>query len=354
MMKARAQSSEHPRKPTMNDVARLAGVGTMTVSRVLSGTVHVSESTAQKVRLAVEQLQYHRNELARVFRGQQSRTIGLIVPYLFDSFFANCAHAIAAVVKQRGYSMILTTSDEDPAIEYAAAEKMIERHVEGVVMIPARASGSSQDRIAGLFKRTPVVAFDRPAPDASMDAVLVQNSAGARRMVEHLIEHGHAHICFAGLSRSLYTINARFNGYRQAIRAAGLEEDVLWNCTTQVQTTERLLEKLRAPNPPTAIFTSNNLTTRFVLAALISAGIKVPSEVALGGFDDFDLAEMTSPPLSVIRQPAHKMGETAINLLFDRIARDDIAHIGNRVVLPVEMVLRRSCGCGDSPSHVLS
>lgn len=337
----------------MNDVARLAGVGTMTVSRVLSGTAHVSEPTAQKVRLAVEQLQYHRNELARVFRGQQSRTIGLIVPYLFDSFFANCAHAIAEVVKQRGYSMILTTSDEDPAIEYSAAEKMIERHVEGVVMIPARASDHTRDMTARLFKRTPVVAFDRPAPDTAMDVVLVQNSAGARRMVEHLIEHGHKRICFVGLSRSLYTINARFNGYRQAIRAAGLEENVLWNCTTQEQTTQSLLEKLNAPNPPTAIFSSNNLATRFVLSALISAGVKVPTDVALGGFDDFDLAEMTSPPLSVIRQPAQEMGKAAINLLFDRIAREDVVRSGNRVVLPVEMVLRRSCGCKNRVAQVL-
>lgn len=344
-MPPRGKRDTQPRKPTMNDVARLAGVGTMTVSRVLSGTAHVSEATARRVRLAVEQLQYHRNELARVFRGQQSRTIGLIVPYLYDSFFANCAHAIAEIVKQRGYSMILTTSDEDPAIEYAAAEKMIERHVEGVLMIPARAGVENEDLASHLFRRTPVVAFDRPAPDGSMDVILVQNAAGARRMVQHLIEHGHQRICFVGLSRSLYTIKARFDGYRQAIREAGLAEDVLWNCTTQEVTTQGLLEKLQSPNPPTAIFTSNNLATRFVLAALISAGVKVPTDVALGGFDDFDLAEMTSPPLSVIRQPAQEMGKAAINLLFDRIARDDVAHNGHRVVLPVEMVLRRSCGC---------
>jgi LacI family transcriptional regulator len=337
----------------MNDVARLAGVGTMTVSRVLSGTVHVSEETAQRVRLAVEQLQYHRNELARVFRGQQSRTIGLIVPYLYDSFFANCAHAIAETVKERGYSMILTTSDEDPAIEYTAAEKMIERHVEGVVMIPARAGHDNEDLTSRLFKRTPVIAFDRPAPDGAMDVVLVQNSAGARRMVQHLIEHGHKRICFVGLSRSLYTIKARFDGYRQAIREAGLEEEVLWNCTTQELTTQGLIQKLRSSNPPTAIFSSNNLATRFVLSALISAGVKVPTDVALGGFDDFDLAEMTSPPLSVIRQPAQEMGKAAINLLFDRIARGDVAHNGHRVVLPVEMVLRRSCGCKNRTPVIL-
>lgn len=343
-----------PRKPTMHDVARLAGVGTMTVSRVLSGTAHVSEATAEKVRIAVEQLQYHRNELARVFRGQQSRTIGLIVPYLYDSFFANCAHAIAEVVKERGYSMILTTSDEDPEMEYAAAEKMIERHVEGVVMIPAPDGEANADITRGLFRRTPVVAFDRPAADTSMDVVLVQNSAGARRMVGHLIEHGHKRICFAGLNRSLYTINARFTGYRQAMRQADLKDDTLWDCTSQERTLRSIQEKLNGPEPPTAIFASNNLTMRFVLSALISLGVKVPGDIALAGFDDFDLAEMTSPPLSVIRQPAYEMGKAAINLLFERIEKNEISHEGNRIVLPVEMVLRRSCGCKNRVAQIIS
>jgi LacI family transcriptional regulator len=329
----------------MNDVARLAGVGTMTVSRVLSGTVPVSESTAQKVRTAVEQLQYQPNELARVFRGQQSRTIGLIVPYLYDSFFANCAHAISEVVMEHGYSMILTTSHEDSLIEFDAAEKMIQRHVEGVLMIPARVDGTRSKLMEDLFRRTPLVAFDRPSPNPSVDVVLVQNSAGARRMVEHLIEHGHKRICFVGLNHALYTIHARFTGYRQAMRHANLSEDSLWDCTSLEHALDGVLKKLKSPHPPTAFFTSNNLTTRFVLAALHSAGVTIPEEVALAGFDDFDLAEMTSPPLSVIRQPAQQMGKAAINLLFERIAQNEVAPGGNRIVLPVEMVLRRSCGC---------
>lgn len=342
-----------PRKPTMNDVARLAGVGTMTVSRVLSGSVPVSEETARKVRIAVEQLQYHRNELARAFRGQQSRTIGLIVPYLYDSFFANCAHAITEVIMAHGYSMILTTSHENPQIEFAAAEKMIERHVEGVLMIPAGGEGGRAGQLENLFRRTPVVAFDRPSPDPSIDVVLVQNAPGARRMVEHLIEHGHKRICFAGLNRDLYTIKARFAGYRQAMRRAGLKEDALWDCTSQERTLNGVVDKLNGPNPPTAIFTSNNLTSRFVLAALHSAGVKIPGEVALAGFDDFDLAEMTSPPLSVVRQPAQEMGRAAINLLFDRIAQNKVSPRGNRTVLPVEIVLRRSCGCNHRLAQVI-
>ena len=331
------------RKPTMSDVARLAGVGTMTVSRVLNGTVRVSEDTARRVQTAIDQLQYRPNELARAFRGQRSRTIGLIIPYLYDPFFANCAHAVTTVAKEHGYSVIMTTSDESPDTEYIQAEQMLERNVEGLLVIPARLRQSRLTR--ALFGRTPVVAFDRPVPDPSLDVVLVQNTSGSHHIVQHLIKHGHQRICFMGLSRALFTINARFLGYRRAVQESGFMEDSFFGCESQEETLSTIEGKLRGSNPPTAFFTSNTLATRYVFASLLHLGVRVPTDVALVGFDDFDLAELTSPSLTVVRQPAQEMGRVAANLLFDRIARGELPQTGKRIVLPVEIVLRRSCGC---------
>jgi LacI family transcriptional regulator len=327
----------------MSDVARLAGVGTMTVSRVLSGTVPVSAETAQRVQTSIEQLNYRPNELARAFRGQRSRSIGLIIPYLYDPFFANCAHAVTTVAKERGYSVIITTSNEDPDVEYVEVEQMLQRHVDGLVVIPARFRQSRLTRT--LFGKTPVVAFDRPVDDPAMDVVLVQNTAGARRMVEHLIEHGHQRIAFMGLSRILFTINARFLGYRRALQDAGLQEDAFFGCESHEDTLRAVQEKLQGPNAPTAVLTSNTLATRYVLSALLHLGVKMPNDLAFAGFDDFDMAEFTSPSLTVVRQPAREMGRVATNLLFDRIERGELPQTGNRIVLPVEIVLRRSCGC---------
>jgi len=338
---ARADASL--RKPTMSDVARLAGVGTMTVSRVLSGTVPVSDETAQRVQIAIEQLNYRPNELARAFRGQKSRSIGLIIPYLYDSFFATCAHAVATVAREHGYSVLITTSNEDPDTEYAEAEQMLQRHVDGLVAIPAPNRTSRLSR--ALFGKTPVVVFDRPVSDPALDTVLVQNTAGSRRMIEHLIEHGHKRIAFMSLSRTLFTINARFLGYRRALQDAGLKEDAFFGCESEENTLHAVEKKLRGPNPPTAIFASNTLATRYVLSSLVHLGVKIPSDMAFAGFDDFDMAECTSPPLTVVRQPAQEMGRVATNLLFDRIARGEIPQTGNKIVLPVEIVLRRSCGC---------
>jgi LacI family transcriptional regulator len=190
-----------------------------------------------------------------------------------------------------------------------------------------------------------VVLFDRPVMDPALDSVTVQNMAGTRRMIEHLIGHGHRSIAFMGLSRSLYTINQRFLGYRKAMQTAGFEEDAVFSCGSQEDTLRLVETKLRGPNPPTAVMTSNTLATRYVLAALLHLGVKMPGELAIAGFDDFDMAEFMSPPLTVVRQPAQEMGRVATNLLVERMARGEVPQTGNRIVLPVEMVLRRSCGC---------
>jgi LacI family transcriptional regulator len=342
-MKRRDRVAVVTRRPTMSDVARLAGVGTMTVSRALSGKVRVSAETRQRVEVAIEQLNYRPNEVAKALRGQRSHSIGLILPYLYDPFFATCAHAVATVANERGYSVILTMSNGDPDTEYAEAERMLERHVDGLVVIPTFFHQTRLSR--SLFGKTPVVTFDRPLPDKAIDVVMVQNTAGARRMVEHLIEHGHKRIAFMGLTRSLFTINARFLGYRHALQDAGLQEDSFFGCESEEDTLHVLEKKLKGSNAPTAIMTSNTLATRYVLRSIAHLGMRIPNDIAFAGFDDFDMAEFTSPPLTVVRQPAEEMGRVATNLLFDRISRGETPSTGSRTVLPVELVLRRSCGC---------
>ena len=339
------------RKPTMSDVARLAGVGTMTVSRFLSGTGGVNEQTARRVQTAVEQLHYRPNELARAFRGQRRRAIGLIIPYLYDSFFANCAHAVTEVAREHGYSVLTTTSNEDPDLEFAEAERMLQRHVDGLALIPARSRQSRLTR--SFFGRTPVVAFDRPVSDQQFDAVLVQNTAGAHKITQHLIDHGHKRIAFMGLSRGLFTINARYQGYRRAMQDAGLAEYSFFACGSPEETRRWLAGTLEEANAPSAIFTSNTLATRFVLSSLASLGVRIPSDIAIAAFDDFELADLTSPPLTAVRQPAQEMGRVAADLLIGRIERQEHPDMGRRIVLPVEIVVRQSCGCKQKSDSVI-
>jgi LacI family transcriptional regulator len=335
----------------MNDVASLAGVGTMTVSRVLNGSANVSEAATQRVQAAIAQLDYRPNEMARALRGQRTHSIGLILPYLYDSFFAMCGHAVTTVARQHGYSVIMTTSNEDPDTEYDEAMQMLQRHVEGLVVIPANRGKTRLNR--ALLGKTPLVALDRPPAAPSFDTVLVDNQRGSKRMVQHLIEHGHQSIAFMGLSRSLYTINARFQGYRKAMAEAGLETDACFQCETMEATVEAIASRLKQKKPPTAYFTSNTLAMRFVFAALLQLGVRIPADAALAGFDDIELADLTSPPLTVVRQPVEEMGRVAAEQLFERLERGEFTETGKRIVLLVEMVLRRSCGCRNKTAVVM-
>ena len=332
------------RKPTMNDVARAANVGTMTVSRVLNGSAKVSKETAERVYKAITRLGYRPNEMARALRGLKTRTIGVIVPYLCDPFFASCAHAISTEAKKKGYSVILATSNEDPEAEGAEAQLMLQRHVDGLVVIPAETRHSRLSRPE--FRKIPIVTLDRPAPDRRFDSVLVQNQSGSKLATQHLIaDHGHKRIAFIALNRRLYTVKTRYEGYRRAMAKAGLEPLASFRCNSQEAASEEIAKLLQIPDPPTALLTANNLATRYVLRALLDAGIRVPESMALAGFDDFELAEVLHPTLTVVRQPSDELGTLAAGLLFNRLAGDVLPKTGREVVLPVELVVRGSCGC---------
>jgi LacI family transcriptional regulator len=333
------------RNPTMADVAKLAGVGTMTVSRLLSGTVTVSEETAKRIHRAIEQLNYQPNEVARSLRGLKTRTIGVIVPYLYDPFFAYCSQGIATVAREHEYSVILTTSAEDPEREDREAIQMLRRHVEGMVIIPATQETTYLQRPEYQGER--IVTLDRPAPLPCFDSVLVDNKSGSALAVDHLIEHGHKRIVCIGLANELYTMKMRHEGYLASLKKARLKPEPYFDCTGMESIAPALAKVLDRPDPPTALFCANNLTMRYTLLALNELGVSIPKGVAIVGFDDFELAEILSPTLTVVRQPSQELGSVGATLLFKRLnGPDEIPEIGERIVLPVELIVRRSCGCG--------
>ncbi len=326
----------------MSDVAKLAGVGTMTVSRVLSGSVNVSEETAKRVFDAVAALNYRPNEVARSLRDQRTHQIGVIVPNLLDPFFAVCAQTVSSVAKEHAYSVVIATADEDVDTEYGEASRMLRRQVEGFVIIPA-AGGTT--RITGPeFNRTPIVTLDRPIEDSSYDSVVVENKYGSQLGVNHLIQHGHSRIAFFGLSRNLYTIKARFDGYREAMKKASLKPDGYFGNSTLNEMLATIRGILERVDPPTAFFCSNNLITRNAIHSLAHLKVKIPETVALVGFDDFETANILNPALTVVRQPITDMARMGANILFSRLLNGDVSDRGKHIVLPVELIVRESCG----------
>ncbi|HEY0786857.1 MAG TPA: LacI family DNA-binding transcriptional regulator [Acidobacteriaceae bacterium] len=334
----------------MSDVARRAGVSTMTVSRVLSGTTQVSDAVREKVLSAVAELRYQPNELARSLRARRTRQIGLVVPYLFDPFFAICAHAISTVAKQHAYSVLLATSNEDPQAEFEEATRLMRRNVEGLILIPAHRAFDSSLMLAQEFERLPIVTLDRPIEGSRFDSLLVDNQGGARLATQHLISLGHERIHYIGLSDELYTMEMRHGAYRSTMEAAGLKPQSVIVTRALESSCLQVRALLSGKRPPTAFFCANNLVTRHVLHGLHSLQIHPPEQVALVGFDDFETADLIRPGITVVRQPVELLGRTAAEVLFSRLNATTTTKAGKRRTLPVELLVRGSCGASSRAS----
>lgn len=322
----------------------LAGVSTMTVSRVLNSNVGVTEGVRLRVFSAIEQLRYQPNELARSLREKRSRQLGVIVPYLSDPFFATCAHVISGVARSHAYSVVLSTSDEGPQAEYEEASRMLRRNVEGLILIPADTRGSRSLLLAEKFLQRPVVTLDRPVEGSGFESVLVENERGAMLGTEHLLKLGHKRIAYVGLRDSMYTMALRRSGYEAAMQGAGLKPKIVLLPGALEDSLEAVRSLTSQSRPPTALVSANNLITRHVLHSLQQLGMHPPSPVALLGFDDFDTADLMQPGITVVRQPAELLGQTAAELLFKKLENPQMASVGHTTILPVELVVRGSCG----------
>jgi LacI family transcriptional regulator len=240
---------------------------------------------------------------------------------------------------------VLATTDEDPKAEFEEASRMLRRNMEGLIIIPAHRLGNASLLLAQEFEQLPIVTLDRPIEGSRFDSLLVENEHGAQLGTQHLIRLGHKRIAYIGLSDDLYTMRMRHEGYAVAMEGAGLKQSATFLSGVLDDSREVIRKLLSGSRPPTAVFCANNLITRHVLHGLQAMGMHPPESIALVGFDDFELADVTAPPLTVVRQPAQEMGRVATNLLLDRISRGELPLTGSRIVLPVEVVLRRSCGC---------
>ena len=317
----------------------------MTVSRVVNGGNLVSSATAARVRAAIKKLGYEPNEAARILKGQAPRTIGLIVPDLADTFFSICAHAVQQMAAKHGYMTLLLASERDRDSEAKELAMMKSRNIAGILIVPSSAGSVSQLR--ELRERgIPVVMFDRTFPGLDAGEVMVENREGTKKAVNHLLDHGHRSILCVGYDSEFNSIGQRLEGYESAMNDAGLKPQFAVVKGSSL-VGPQVLKRLRSAKPPTALFTLNNVSTTQVLSMLQRESIHIPQDIAIIGFDDFELAPLLAVPLTAVRQPAAELGRSAARLLLDRVRSHpaDLRSSRGRIVLPTELVIRRSCGC---------
>lgn len=334
--------------PTLSEVARRAGVGTTTVSRVINGGHRVSPETLERVQRAIEALGYVPNQAARILKGYRTRTVGLIIPSIADPFFSECAEAIQAVARANDSLLIVTTTNNNPRAEIDNINVLMEHRADGLIIAPANTQSQALRQVVSALG-VPVVAIDRPIAQSTVPAVVADNFRGAALATQHLIDHGYRKIlCLTGES-TLYTIRERILGYSRTMQAAGLEV-LLDTSVKDYRSAEYAIESsLSAANPPDAIFTLKNSTTIFAFESLQQFNVAIPGSVALLGYDDFELASTVRPSISVVEQPIEEIARVAAEALFERLLGDAEGKMGSakagQITLDVRLVPRSSCGC---------
>ncbi len=330
---------------TLSEVAKKAGVGTTTVSRVINGGQSVDPKTLARVQRAIDTLGYLPNQAARILKGDRTRIIGLVIPSIADPFFASCAEAAQAIARANDSLLIVLTTQNESRAEMDAVNVLMRHRVDGFIIAPAN---SESVELQALVRRlpVPVVAIDRPIANSTVPAVVTDNFAGARMATRHLIEHGYKRIlCLTG-ETGLYTIQERLRGFHEAMKEADLEA-VTDTSIRDHHSAERMFERLFIDGaPPEAIFTLKNSVTIDTFEVLQKHNIAMPQTVALLGYDDFQLADMVRPAISVVQQPIDEIGHVAAELLFEQLlgSGDNGAVRSQQIQLKTRLIRRASCG----------
>jgi LacI family transcriptional regulator len=330
--------SDNHRRPTMHDVAAQAGVSLKTVSRVVNAEPNVRADVRERVEAAVVTLGFRRNIVAKHLRtGQATGSVGLVIADLLNPFYAGIAMAVEIVANRNEAMMILGSSGEDPTRERQLVTEMLERPVDGLIVVPAEGDHAYLEPQRRLG--TQIVFVDRPATGIAADAIVLDNVGGARRGVEHLLGLGHRRIGFVGDSALLQTAQERLTGYRQALTAAGVPFDpalVRFGSPRSELAEVAARQLLTGDDPPTAIFAENNRTCVGVVRALRV----LDRRAAVVGFDDFELADLLAVPMTVVGYDPGEMGRAAAELLFSRMAGD--TRPPQTIVIPTRLIVRGS------------
>ncbi len=330
---------------TIHDVAKRAGVAPITVSRVVNNSGYFSQDTRARVEAAIAELEYVPNRLASSLRSKRTNTLALVITDITNPFFTTLARGVEDTASDAGYTVVFCNTDESDVEEQKYLQVLLQQQVDGILLVPARSTSVSLDVIRK--QATPVVVLDRRMPPgANVDVVRCENEDGAYRLTRLLIELGHQRIAILSGPMGVSTAEDRLAGYQRAMTEAGLRPDpnlIVYGAFNQTSGYEMLQRLLTVEPHPTAIFAANNMIGIGALKSIQDAGLRVPDDIAMVSFDDLPPNLLTFPFFTVAAQPAYEMGRMATQLLVARLT-GKAPEACQEIVLPVEMIVRRSSG----------
>ena len=328
-----------PRRPTLIDVARLAQVAPSTASRALKESPRISEATRLRVRAAARGLGYQPNRVAQSLRAKTAPFVGIVVPDIGITFYSRFVKGAQEVLEAAGYQALVMNTEREAGHEEVALRTLEGHRVSGILLATSRPDADEP--------RIPTVYFDSLAGHRGLAQVALANGQGMELLVGHLAGHGHERIGYIGGPATFTSGQERLAGFRTAVEQHGVRRhaayveiaDSSWSPESGAAAMTRLLA---LAEPPTAVVASGDTLAMGAIAACRAAGRRVPDDLALVAFDDAVFGALVDPPLTALRRSDHELGRRAAQLLLDGL-RGEVATPSVR--LPVELVVRSSCGC---------
>ncbi len=330
--------------PTMDDVARIAGVSVSTVSHVLNGTRKVNPATRQRVDAAIVEIGYRRNVVARSLAAGRTHTVGLSIAALTNPYFGSLVYAVEQRLSEAGYVLILGDSHDEPTSERRVTDSLLDRQVDGMILAPA--AGSEESTIPEIMRSgTPLVLIDRML-DIPCDQVGPENEQSAYELTAHLLDSGHDRIAIVRGIEGISSTTERFAGYARALADRGIDVDprLILEGRSNVEVAETEVRRLlTGSDRPSALVSMNNSMTIGSLKAVRGLGLSIPDDLAFVCYDDFEWSDLFEPRLTAAAQDVQTIGRTAADLLIGRIeGRDDAPR---SISVPTMFTHRNSCGC---------
>lgn len=333
------------KRVSIEDIAEAADVSTATVSRVFNNSSKVRQKTADRVLKAANKLNYRPDRVARRMRvkSTESMVLGLIITDVGNPFFSELARGVEDIAYQHNHAMMISNTDEDPEKEKFYIDSMLSEKVSGLIIAPSKGSTSYLKDLKD--KGYPIVCVDRYPNSLNIDTVTIDNERGAYMAVKRLTELGHKKIAIINGIEGISTTEGRFSGYKKALKEAGISlSDELISFENYKESGGRAAIKkfLSLDNPPTAVFSTNNLMTLGCFEEMYQQDVNIPEDIAIIGFDDMPWSVALNPPLTAIKQPGYELGLSAAELLFKRLKNSN-RNTMNMVLNP-ELIIRKSCG----------
>lgn len=329
------------------DIAKLAGVSSATVSRVINCDTKVSPDTYEKVRKIIDEYGYVQNAIARNLKKASTKTIGYLVPDIKNPFFTSVLVGFEEMCYAKGYDIIFENTNENIEKEKKSMQTLLSYRVDGLLAVFV----DTENQYIQSFDDMgiPIVLIDRKSQkETKHDCIVIDNYDAMKKMVDYLVSLGHTDIAIAHGPVNVTPGKERLDGFYAAMKQAGIKVNrdyVFCGEFSEEGTYEAVLKLLKLKKLPTALITTNNLSTMGAYAAFVDNNVKMPQDMSLLGMDDFLLAKHLSPPMTVVSRSNTTVGRIAGEMLMDRIELgEDHTRIPQRLkVLPTELCVRKSC-----------